>query len=117
MYQGHTASDAIKRVYHLEDGGFIPIVTNHGSAIDSSPVHKGITFTKLSQGSLIHFGYLKQLMFDIITRYNPINLQYLHWIFLGSNIYANGNEGIDISSRYASYSNWENLNKYILIAK
>ena len=66
LYQGHTASDAIKRVYHLEDGGFIPIVTNHGSAIDSSPVHKGITFTKLSQGSLIHFGYLKQLMSDII---------------------------------------------------
>ena len=62
MIQGHTASDAIKRVYHLEDGGFIPIVTNHGSAIDSSPVHRGITFTKLSQGEFNNFNHLKQLI-------------------------------------------------------
>ena len=71
--QGNTASDAIKRVYHLEDGGFIPIVTNHGSAIDSSPVQRGITFTKLSQGNFIHFGHLKQLMFDIGPIYITAN--------------------------------------------
>ena len=62
LIQGHTASDAIKRVYHLEDGGFIPIVTNHGSAIDSSPVQRGITFTKLSQGEFNNFNHLKQLI-------------------------------------------------------
>ena len=65
LIQGHTASDAIKRVYHLEDGGFIPIVTNHGSAIDSSPVQRGITFTKLSQGEFNNFNHLKQLILDI----------------------------------------------------
>ena len=59
LIPGHTASDAINRVYHLEDGGFIPIVTNHGSAIDSSPVQRGITFTKLSQGEFIIFSHLK----------------------------------------------------------
>ena len=33
---------AARRVYHLEDG-FVPIVTNHGSALRTNPEPRGIT--------------------------------------------------------------------------
>ena len=39
---------AARRVYHLEDG-FVPIVTNHGSALRTNPEPRGITLNLAPQ--------------------------------------------------------------------
>ena len=47
-----TNQEAVRRAYHLEDG-FIPIVTNHGSALKANPVQRGIPLNLAPPGKPI----------------------------------------------------------------
>jgi hypothetical protein len=49
-----TNQEAVRRAYHLEDG-FIPIVTNHGSALKVNPVQRGIPLNLAPPGKSINF--------------------------------------------------------------
>ena len=46
---------AARRVYHLEDG-FVPIVTNHGSALEANPEPRGVILNLAPQGKFFHLG-------------------------------------------------------------